>query len=487
MFFFLDPCVVYNSLSQRVVHRCFPTFSNLIIGAGNFLGYHVARQLHRKQLDVVLVEDYVGIELDNSKQKWFYIDKLRKEKMPVKFYDLDSEKQFSDLLMYQKKPVGTVIYIVSASYQNVHLHDFYGVPNYSKHLASLTFLLDTMLANKDFKDTKLILMLDMKGDETLQKQAVEVFSLILLSYQKSYNCLDIAIVEVNTQSNRNCWPFKHFLNFLLIKSESTNAPSCVMLNPHETPRANKGKALHKLNNVLFSTYLTHDRKFFRFYRNDSFQFLKGFFMTAKKQNLKIVLYHDEASLHFQRKLRNYYGGIEFIHYSGNYDNRSINDARFYIMYEYLLDHPEIDGIVLQDLRDGVFYEDPFKVMGLLGDYFFNGVDYPFDRKRRKGYKRCEGKFGVEYGDIPRLYPFLNAGTIGGTRHMVLGFLTLAVHFFEKLMPASHNCNMDLIDFVAHRYMYDTLFTGYPFQCSLGIDLASPPGTAIRHKCTKYDA
>ena len=463
-------------------------FSNLIIGAGNFIGYHIATQLHRKQLDVVLVEDYVGIELDNSKKKWFYIDKLRKEKMPVKFYDLDSEKQFSDLLMYQKKPVGTVIYIVSASYQNVHLHDFYGVPNYSKHLASFTFLLDTMLANESYKGTKLILMLDMKGDEALQKQAVEVFSLLLLSYQKSYNCLDVAIVEVNTQSKINCWPFEHFLNFTLTKLESTETPSCVMLNPHETPGANKEKALHKLNNILFSTYFTHDRKFVRFYRNDSFQFLKGFFMTAKKHNLKIVICHDEASLHFQRKLRNYYSKIEFIHYSGNYDNRSINDARFYIMYEYLLNHPEVDGIVLQDLRDGVFYEDPFKVMGLLGDYFFNGVDFPFERKRRRGYKRsCEGKFGDEYVDIPRLYPFLNAGTIGGTRHMVLGFLTLAVHFFEKLMPASHNCNMDLIDFVAHRYMYETLFTGYPFQCSLGIGLASPPGTAIRHKRTMYDA
>ena len=458
------------------------TISTLIIGAGNYIGYQIATSLHRKQENVVLVEDYTSIELDSSKEKWFYLDKLRKEKLPVKFNELDSQKNFYNLLKHHKQTIKSVIYIVSGSYQNVHLHDFYGVPNYSQQLSSFTFLLDAILSNNDIKSTKLLLLVDMNANEELQRKAVETFSLILLSYQRSYN-LDLAIVEVNKQHKRKCLPFHSIYNFTRL----TRVPSCVTLEPNDKSTSVNDTAFLQSQKVLFSTYFTHNKKFYRFYRNDSFQFLKGFFMTAKKHDLKIIIYHDEASPHFQAKLKDYYSNIEFILYTGDFHSRSINDARFYIIYEYLLDHPEVDGIILQDLRDGIFYEDPFVVMELLGDYFFSGMDFPFDKMRRKGYHRCEHNFGVKYKNIPRLYPFLNAGTFGGTRHVVLGFLTLAVHLFEKLFPATKNCNMDVIDFVAHRYLYDTMFTGYPFQCCIGISLASPPGTAIRHKMTHYDA
>ena len=489
MFFNKDstssPCVIDGRFAGSVSVN---NPSALIIGAGSDIGYNMATRLQAtgKGNEVVLVEDYVGIELDSSDEKWFFIDKLRKEELNVNFKSFKSKKKIKDMLRQHMPQLNTVMYILSGSYQNVHLHDIYGIPNYSTLLTSFTHLLDTLVSENDFKQTRIVLIVDVSRNEALQKEIVKLFGLILLSYKNSHS-IDATLVEVGSCVDNNCGTFENLATFVMYGSDLPETNSCSKYKFNRNPPSiTKDKSLQS-QDVLFTTYFTHNKQFVRPYKENSFQFLKGFYMTAKKHNLKIVMYHDEVSEKFQSSLLSYYNNITFIQYTGKYHHRTINDARFYIMYEYLLDHPEVDQIILQDLRDGIFYLDPFKVMTLIGDFFYSGMDISFRKERWKPYQRCEGNFGTEYRDIPRLYPMLNAGSIGGTRSKVLGFLTLAVYFFETLFPASKNCNMDLVDFVTHQYLYDTMFTGYPFQAFMQIGLASTPGTALRHKRTKYDA
>ena len=80
----------------------------------------------------------------------------------------------------------------------------------------------------------------------------------------------------------------------------------------------------------------------------------------------------------------------------------------------------------------------------------------------------------------KLHPSYNAGVIGGTRHIMVSFLTKMIQYLDRT-PHELNCNMGTITLVTHKHFYENSFSGYPFQSAFKIGLPGPHGLAIKHK------
>ena len=325
-----------------------------------------------------------------------------------------------------------------------------------------------------------LLFLSTTANGPIQKAATELFSLMLHSWHSNYG-LHVKMVQLDESFNDGtCCSFDQIMSFVKYNHEDNIHVYAITCEKKEKVAVQ----IDKEKRILFTTYFTHNKQFVRPYRENSFQFVKGFFVTAKRYNAHIVVYYDQIDPSYEKRLLTFYPNIELIQYTGDFYKKSINDARFFIMYDYLKKHPEIDRIILQDLRDGIYLTDPFEVMELAGDYLYLGMDVSFHREFG-GYKICE-KNHKDLFTRPRPYPMMNAGTLGGTRHMVMAFLEELIKSFNEIFPLRIDCNMDTVDYVAHKYFKDVMITGYPFQGYMQIGLASPPGIAIRHKRTKYD-
>ncbi len=224
------------------------------------------------------------------------------------------------------------------------------------------------------------------------------------------------------------------------------------------------------------------------YKNGSFSFMRGFYMTAAKLNLDMLIFYDEIAPDFQSKLQNVHSQIDFVKVKRPVD-RSPNDGRSYVLYDYLLEHPEINWFVLQDIRDGTFHADPFKVMSVIGDVLYVGLDksfyvcvYEHRWMHDVLYPQC---FSDELKkDEVKYHPFFNAGTIGGTRDVMLTFLTRLTQYLDK-SPHRRNCDMAAVSVVVHKYFHKYTFSGYPFQAYFMTGVSIPRGLAIRHKDTGY--
>ncbi len=356
-----------------------------------------------------------------------------------------------------------------------------GSSHFESRLKHFMEILDVLKNPTDGREIQL-LFLSMTATGPIHEAATELFSLLLHSWHSSYG-LRVKMGQLDESFyDGNCGSFDQIMSFIKYSTEDN-------LHAYAITCEKKEKAVQinkETKRILFTTYFTNKKRFsIKSYRENSFQFVKGFVVTAKRYNAHMVVYYDQIDPSYEKRLLTFYPNIEFIQYTGDFYKKTINDARFFIMYDYLKEHPEIDRIILQDLRDGIYLTDPFEVMELAGDYVYVGEDMPFYEEFHKDFVLCEEKH-KDLFTRPRPYPMLNAGTLGGTRHMVMGFLEELIKSFNEIFPLHLDCNMDVVDYVAHKFFKDVMYTGYPFQGCMQIGLASPPGMAIRHKRTKYD-
>ena len=242
-------------------------------------------------------------------------------------------------------------------------------------------------------------------------------------------------------------------------------------------------------NVIMLTYFTISKnvpnKSYYILPN-LFQFFEAWFLTGKQFGVHFVIFQDSLNEQFQNNLIELYPGhVEFVKVN-SLNGRSTNDARFYEEYDYLLSHPEINKVLLTDCRDVIFLKDPFKVRDVIGDYLYMGMDKPFDHSLRRSWagnrilKPCHQS--EINSDAANRYPFRNAGVMGGTRHVMLAYLTLLIHYFDRA-PHNRNCNMGTTGLVTEKHFSNDYFSGYLFQAVSELSLAIPQGLAVRHKRT----
>ena len=242
--------------------------------------------------------------------------------------------------------------------------------------------------------------------------------------------------------------------------------------------------------VVFTSYFTstEDSQRKRHVKPNKFQYMKEWTLSLKKLGMEAVVFHDGLDAGFQHRLSQFYSNISF-EFVKSLRNRSTNDARFYAYLDYLQHHPNIDRVLLTDISDVRFQFNPFELMSLLGDWLYIGTDidiFPSMKTMQWIHERlrgCFGSYSVDHGDLSQLMELdtvYNAGTVGGSRDMVLTALWRIVEYLN-LTPTQLNCNMPAVNYAVHKHFYEKVFTAYPLNSRFLRRQASPKGVYIIHK------
>jgi UDP-glucuronate 4-epimerase len=241
------------------------------------------------------------------------------------------------------------------------------------------------------------------------------------------------------------------------------------------------------NDIIFTTYFTSSKDPQRKVKmkENNFDYIKVWYHSLHEHNLSAVVFHDGLSEPFTTRLSS--ANVQF-HFSA-LNNRSTNDARFYIYYHYLLDHPDIQRVILTDISDVQFLKNPFTFMDLLGNMLYIGTDIDmFPTMESMGWMKkrmpqCFGEDSVEKGEVAAVKKFsavYNAGVIGGTRSLMLDFLSRVVASLDAT-PPELNCNMPVVNFVAHKYFDHRVHAGYPWTSDFYKRQTDPRGVFMIHK------
>ena len=217
--------------------------------------------------------------------------------------------------------------------------------------------------------------------------------------------------------------------------------------------------------------------------NDPSYFYK-FIVTAMNHNVDIVIIHNCYSDNSVSKYKSACPSCHFVRHLP-VNERIAHDQRFYTIYDYLLNNPDIGNLVTGDIRDVAFDDDPFKVMAKVGDHFYTGYDIPFTHQVGKCrwvaqmIKKCYPVLKIQE-EVFNLYGLFNSGILGGSRHVMLALFSRILLYLDT---ASLNavCDMATANVVLHLDYYDRVYSGYPFSASYCVGVFAQQGAAVSHK------
>ena len=471
-----DPFRKLSKLSNKII----------VIGAISHPGFIVTSSLLHltTKLDLAILEDESSVGFDSG--TWSNRDKLRAIGITPSIVDIGNPGVLQAHLKWLQ--AGTIVYIPSLLFNAIHTNSIFDVKHVTDVLKKFTNLLEIVKIHHGNRVKVVCFMPSGDLQSNRHSTMIKLFSMIATTYNNR-NDIDVRLVMFSTTLCNFSNP--HDLSCC----SETDVMKTVLNDTHKNTNlictgqpvlVNETTASMSSHSVVASTIFTAGTN--SKYKNGSFDFMRGFYMTAAKQNLDMLIFHDDISLDFQNKLKNLHGQIDFVKVKTP-PNRSPNDGRFYVLYDCLLEHPEINWFVLQDIRDGTFHADPFKVMSVIGDVLYVGMDksfhtsaYEYHWLNATLYSQCFPR--EKRKDEIKYHPFFNAGTIGGTRDVMLTFLTRLTKHFDK-SPHKYNCNMAAVSVVAHKYFHNHTFSGYPFQAYFVSVIGIPRGLAVRHKDTGY--
>ena len=201
----------------------------------------------------------------------------------------------------------------------------------------------------------------------------------------------------------------------------------------------------------------------------------------------IVIIHNSMSDDAVRKLLVACPSCHFKH-GDPVNMRIAHDQRIYLLYDYLLDNPDIEYLVTTDIRDVAFYADPFKAMKEIGDYIYIGYDVPYYSASLKNIRWIRGMLTICYPklkdpekeEVLNLYGLFNSGTLGGSRHVLLSLLSRMVLYLDTA-SLKGVCDMVTTNVVLHLHEYNHVYAGYPFSGSFLTGVAGQQGVTVWHK------
>ena len=486
------------------------TESVIVVGASSFLGSRITAKFHNSGFKVHPVEDNLNRHIDPL--VWYRWDRLNEYGLSPQYLDFTQSSELSSFLNHCN--AGVIFYVPTVIFDGVHRRSRLSIhpKDSAAMLRNFVSLLELLIGGH--LNVRLILVsLSNAAGLSVQRAWLTTLESALSSYQGLYG-LKTAIVRmdgayglwqnpINNAITQHCLFVKDIEDaFLSIyKSSKTceerDIGNCSFVNQgnHSSTSNSKQSAYRawksqyinsvvaKKKNVIMSTYFTRRENSMYTIIPDKFLFLKQWFISARKQEAFLVIFHDDLSVDFQTKVKNFYPYVEFIHQS-SLNGWSANDGRFYMEYDYLLKHPDISHVLMTDLRDVKFFDNPFSVMEAIGDYIYVGIDvsyllYSYELDWiRDIFDVCSKK---EDHTFMELHPFLNAGVLGGTRHAMLTYMALMNKYLRK--TPKFNCNMAAVNFVTNKFFHDVSFSGYPLQQGFKLGTACAVGQAIKHKDT----
>ena len=237
---------------------------------------------------------------------------------------------------------------------------------------------------------------------------------------------------------------------------------------------------------VFTSYFTSkkDPQRYRFTKADDLCYMSAWHDSLVKHGLQTVIFHDGLSHKFTNHTEPFVSFKKVL-----LGDHSTNDERFFHYLRYLESHPYIKRVLLTDVSDVVFLRNPFDLMRLLGDRLYIGEDLLSSPTvgsngwLKNKLTECYGRQFDTISDTKSLSKFsmvYNAGVIGGQRNIMLRFLRKLTAVLNTSSPKK-NCNMAAVNYIAHKYFDDIVFSGFPLTSHFKQFELVSPGVYLVHK------
>ena len=484
----------------------------LLIGPSSFIGYHLSVLLNKKQYVMKLVEDsFVKHVFDQMISERLTNLQESVETSPVQFIDFSDHSKPSAILEDFKPDV--IVYIPTALFayeEAMTANRFFSIADFSRELKFYF----NLLTNIDKHDSHFILASSSSAyDPSISKpwfgshenllSSLRSLAKVHSSILRLHNVYGELKMRTDHESDSTWWYVEDVIDVFekIMKSSKSiftdfgcqqcSLPGFLKLSVSRTAAYSQGQKKWEEyflpangKSVVMTTYFTAVKNPMHSvgYATNKFRFIRSWLLSARDLHLDLVVFHDQLSDDFRRRLKAFYPRIEFVKSSSA--GQSPNDKRFQIFADYVSSHNEVQNVLLTDLRDVTLGHDPFEIMKHIGDYIFVGQDLPyFFSTSSYGFvlnkvSRC---YGTEaHGEAVKLYTLFNAGVLGGSRTAMLKTLELINDYLRK-SPSSLNCNMPALAMVLHKHLYEQTFSGYPFNNLFGVEYAGSQGVAVMHK------
>jgi len=280
----------------------------------------------------------------------------------------------------------------------------------------------------------------------------------------------VGVVENNADEDKSIVTAEIDRDIISDTSESKNLLMTTYFTHQRDPL---GRATMRMNLTIVYTFLSRTHHFI--------------------DNMHVVLFVDWKHIPTDTP-------IEFISVDFKDVTNGINDFRYFLYRDYLLEHEQYDRILTVDFKDVKYGRDPFELMSSMPEKkLFVGSE---PRKKGAKYLRWMGaKSGNCFGGVkfapqrirdayhtlkvsPQDYIFTNAGIFGGDRQYVMEVLDWMVGIFEQYINGTNPCNSNMIVFCGAIYPYyqqDLVFTGAPLHSPFRSYMTPTAEYAIFHK------
>ena len=385
----------------------------VLLGGMSFIGSRLAVYLNGKVHNIRVMEDVINVDPDPM--KWYRWGELNKLGIAQSIYDSN---------IITNLPCNTlVIYIPTMYNGKINKDNQMWKPLH--YYIQLKNMLIGLMNNKCSRDWIIILVynrfnLQMAWINLLERLLINIVRNVDLNVKLTkFLKFTIKIGQVYGpwQDNLDAIPVNSlYIDELgMIVKQVLTKPQSDYMTPHAGEAiGNTGvvetrkwlveyKKLCEIpkKNIVTAAALKIRGSYKTFEYNNHVNYIKPWYRSAMYFNLSALLIHNTIPKPVQTRLKSVYKHIEFLK-AKDYHHKFATDARFYILYDYLLTRPEIHFVITTDVKDIKFLNDPFKVIAGIGSqYLYVGYDLdymleegPFDIKQ---IKHC---YTVKNGVLP---------------------------------------------------------------------------------------
>ena len=457
----------------------------LFVGATSCLGYNLLDMLH-EPVTINLVEDLGTVS--SVGYRWAEVN--NKFSLQPKWLDM-SDVQVMDKHIKVTRPK-TILY---TPFNTLYSDPSTTLKYRDKVVHNLkTFVALLELVQSNFPDISIIVPMT-KADHPIQQAWLKQFEVTVSTYWMLYG-LSVSVLIFHARKHepeysqndlvhnkRSCNLTDDLQLRLYSKSVVYMCETSTSLNTCHAPIASP-----TIKDVIVSSYFTskEDPQRKAKVSVNCFHYMVRWFTGIMRFNLNVIVFHDNLKNEWIKRIEMIYPRVSFI--KTNLNGRSTNDARYYILWNYLVTHPEINRVFLTDLSDIQILGSPFHLMDIMGNrMIYIGMDEPFyfsskeSRWMNNVFARCygNGKSNIKGTQAMAMQSLYNAGIIGGTREMMLAMLYKVLHWLDRASK-TQNCNMVAVNIVAHIHFFEELYTGYPLQNGYKA-IAASNGLFLKHK------
>ena len=216
-----------------------------------------------------------------------------------------------------------------------------------------------------------------------------------------------------------------------------------------------------MNNVILTIYYTNsiDPQRNCYKLSNNFGLISTLYNSVIKNNMNLVIFYDSLNDKFIKKYSN--SNVSFVNFTYyidkyKYDMTSMNDIRFLIYRDYLIENPIYNKVLITDLFDEEFYANIFDEILLDNHIYAN-----YDRERTyEHYFLTEKIFKTyKYNKFENFKKnkIIQASMFSGYNNIIVEFLNYVKNEFDnEIINKNYNNNYIVLNYVFYQYFSDRI-------------------------------